>query len=143
MHRDGRNKPWWPEQPTDCGVELSRGHQTEDVMRHLCTAIVTSAALLAAGASPHHAKAQGVTPLPPDYEPPPNYGPPPPGYEPLPYAFGSPPGYGPHPEYGPPPPGYFLPHHAYWPPPGYGPTPNHRPSPTGYGTLPYTYRPTT
>jgi len=91
-------------------------------MRHLCTAIATSAALLAASASPDHAGAQGVTP-------------PPPGYEPLPYAYGSPPGFGPRLEYGLPPPGYVPPPHAYGSPPGSGPPP------LGYELPPYAYGP--
>ncbi len=94
-------------------------------MRHLCTAIATSAALLAASASPDHAGAQGVTP-------------PPLGYEPLPYAYGSPPGFGPRLEYGLPPPGYVPPPHAYGLPPGYGPPQYDRPPPA-YVPPPHTY----
>src|SRR5712672_3383851 len=75
-----------PEHQSDRNVELGAGRPTEDVMRHLCFAIATSAALLAAGASPDRAGAQGVTPLPPDYEPPRDYGSPAPGYEPPPYG---------------------------------------------------------
>jgi len=97
-------------------------------MRHLCTAIAASAALLAMGASPHRAGAQGVTA-------------PPPGYEPLPYAYGSPHGYGARPEYGPPPPGYGPPPHAYGSPPGYGPPRSYSPPPPGYELPPFAYGP--
>src|SRR5262252_271548 len=97
-------------------------------MRHFCFAIAASAALLAAGASPDCAGAQGANPFPPDYQPP-DYGLPAPGYEPLPYAFGSPPAYGHHPEYGQPSRGSGPPRQAYRPPPGYGPVPQYGPPP--------------
>src|SRR5260370_33713132 len=95
-------------------------------MRHICIAIATSAALLAAGASLDRAGAQGVTPLPPDYEPPPDYGRPP-GYEPLPYGFGSP-----H--------GYVTPRRAFRPPPRYGPLPPYGPPPLRLWPPPYPSR---
>lgn len=136
--------PNGPEQATDFSIEFSRGHRTEDVMRHLCIVATASAALIAAGTFHVHAGAGGppaYEPLPyghgssPDDGPHPGYDEPSFDYGPPPYAYGLPPGYGPLPQYGPPP-AYVPPPYAYRLPPGYGPHPRYGVPPPGYGRPP-------